>query len=295
MSTQAVVPAPDPRNAPIITTPRTVLFATEQVSPPTNLYVTQEDQLRVMALGTTGLLLSVIMRMLLPNGLIVPIERDLPPQTNYTTQINTYPLPEGFLLDCIVTVAGTGVARGQAYALVQIVRGPANALIPMHTIIADYVSSGVGACFPNGQIRAVNEGPGWFNDNPITPPGPGGQWGGGLGANTRLRLRAVYAILTTSAAVANRLVFLNIYTQPAGYYICSIPASIPQPASTAWVYSWFAGAPQVAPVASGIICPLPIDLTLGPTAVITSAVLAMQAGDQWSAITVTGEQLFDSF
>jgi hypothetical protein len=36
-------------------------------------------------------------------------------------------------------------------------------------------------------------------------------------------------------------------------------------------------------------------LTLGPTAVITSAVLAMQAGDQWSAITVTGEQLFDSF
>ena len=105
-------------------------------------------------------------------------------------------------------------------------------------------------------------------------------------ATDRVLLLAVTAVLTSSAAVANRRAALVLQDQNALAY-WSADAVEPQAASLAVTYSWARGAatpPISALVASErVSLPLPW-LRLEPGDTVKTATAAVDVADQWSAI-----------
>jgi len=114
----------------------------------------------------------------------------------------------------------------------------------------------------------------------VTSPAAGADWSQSVPASHLWGLFAVTATLTTSAVVANRQVRLVLGDGTNTYASLTAPAV--QAAYLAHVYSWLLG---VTPIALGLqqLAPLP-ELTLPEAWTVGVSTLALDVGDQWSAI-----------
>lgn len=102
---------------------------------------------------------------------------------------------------------------------------------------------------------------------------------------TARQLLAVFATLTTSATVANRLPALRI-TDNAGHVVASLPASSVQAASLAETYLWAVGNPFSSGQNANLV-PLPSGLVIPTNWTVSAVTAGIQATDQWSAIVLT--------
>lgn len=97
---------------------------------------------------------------------------------------------------------------------------------------------------------------------------------------------AVRALFTTAVAVANRIATLVITDGSAT--LMTLPNVEPQAASQVNSYTWAAGASPTAGAigAVGAVCAGMPDLALPAGFTIAASTFAIQAADQWSAVTL---------
>lgn len=257
------------------------------------VYVTQDDVIlvKVWSPGVASAV-NVSIRMQTPDGSVAP--------AFYTYNLSTVGATpaqqvieafEGFLLSA--TVETPGAPYGQCYVQLQIVRGRGTGdQTAGQLLCAGYPGAGAAIGFPQTPATSPVAGAGLTAATTVSNPAAGADWTYTVPAGLQQTLISVRAVLTTSATVANRFPVLRI-TSPTGQILADVSALAAQTAGTTITYVWMAGAPannvnNVQQMA------LPSGLRLLGGSTIQTITSGIQAGDQWSAITITYTQFISA-
>jgi hypothetical protein len=273
-----------------------VSFAFKQIIPPSELYVNVDDQLIISgATSQTAEIVTVNVRLLLPNGRVEDMQFQIRPVNTRAVLKQAFGLAEGFLLS-ISASAAVAVTRGQTFLRVALQRSASGTGNPAYVLLADYVTTQAIPGYPNGRILSPVEGPGNILTVTLGNPGAGADWSFALPTNTRWRLQSFRATLTTSAAVANRLVRVHVDGTTGGLW--NGPAMVAQTASQVITYSGGALTPIVGIDPTIIMLPLPPNLIINGASVAVqsfgSNTTAIQGADQWSVIAALVEEWLDN-
>jgi hypothetical protein len=274
--------------------PPQVTFRAKDVQPPTALYVTQDDLIRLTVWADVQLTqVALTLRLLEPNGEIHQLV------WNFNCQINTIPnffqrnLSEGFVLDATLVTTTSGTHRGQCFARLSVLRGVGTGLIHHGVLFQDYLMTGCFLQFPGGQVKGSVEGQGAIVNTQIANPAAGVDWSYTVPLQHRARIMAIRAVLQTSATVATRSPLMQLLDLSSNVLLTIEPAAA-QAASLLLAYNYAPGMPSLAVVANNMKCPFPENMILTGGQKVAPTTLSIQAGDQWSNIWITVEQWWES-
>ena len=282
--------------APVGGSPNAVSFLFSGVQPPSNLYITRDDQLVILAASSlTNETVTVNVRLLEPGGRIQDNQFKIFPANTRTVISQTNPLAVGYLLSLSV-LSAQATTRGQTFVRCFINRGAYGTGQPGQMLFADYVTQFLSSGYPNGRILAPTEGPGLVYTPTIANPGAGADWQINVPTNARWRVRGWNGLFTASAAVASRDVsFRVIYS---GNFIFDASGLVAITASQAVNVTGVPLTPWTELLATEIIVPMPVDLvitpTLGNTVNISVLTANLQAGDTWTFIGLLVEEWLDN-
>lgn len=182
-----------------------VTFDTDDIFPPSQLYVTREDHLFVTSFnGAAGAIVGYAGRIMLPSGEVKAISEVHVPNTNRSIVTTTLPLPEGFLLNLFVFLSAGTVKRGQCYVVVGMGRGTNATPINHQVILQGYVGNNVNLAWPGDRLQQPTEGPGFVYSPVVGNPAAGADIAVVVPAGARWLINQFSGNLHTSAAVANR-------------------------------------------------------------------------------------------
>ncbi len=280
----AVAPAPSPPPHAGF-----VGFPAGRAPLPSPLYIGRDDRLLVRVHNTaTGLAVVVRVRLMQPDGLIVPLSYTLRPTADRTLQTASFDLTEGFLLGLAVLGESAVARRGQAFVAVLLVRGGALASEPVQTLVADYLSEGQLVGWPGGEIRSSVEGPGVMRSIAGTNPAAGAEASEAVPTDARWRLSTLRVQLVTSAAVAARRVHLLV--DDGATVLLDLAAADTQAASLTRNYNVAADGFARAAQTNEIYLPIPPGLVLPQAYRIRTSTENLQAGDDFGAPQLAVEE-----
>jgi hypothetical protein len=154
-----------------------------------------------------------------------------------------------------------------------------------------YISSTATPTWPGGVLEPQVSGQGFLASQAVSSPGAGSDFNVFGVANTRAQLMGIIATLTTSAAVANRLVTMTLNDSVRN--CLQVPAAAVQAASTAVTYCFTPVNAPFGPVGGLALVAMPTPTKLMNNWRLATATQNLQAADQWSSITASFEQWFD--
>lgn len=280
-----------PASAPFVSDalPSELTFATQNLQPPTPLYVTESDSLQLTVWNhMTAIEVDLTGRILRADGTIIRIFQPLFPTNNRVANIFKVNLPQGFLLDISINTPASAVARGQCFAQCTVVRGASAALSAVQLLAQDYVATGLAMQWPGGLVRSPIEGPG-FIVSQTTTVGAGLDWAFIVPVNARWRIRSITATLNTAATVANRFAGVLLRDSLSNIYY-EFVAPYTHTAGISAAYTFAPGIPYVQGGGFTLILPLPTDTTLFSNMKFGSGTNGLQAGDTWTNITASVEE-----
>lgn len=272
--------------------PSRISFTLAKLQPPSDLYITRDDQIVVRAIGTVASeSIHVTGRLLTLDGVVVPFAVDVVAPIASTSVTRLISGVEGFLLS-LTAIATQATTRGGAYVRVWLNRGAAALTNCQQLLLSDYVTNVLPTSWPSGIPQDTTSGFGLMLSLAGTSPAAGADFTGANGSLVRWRLQSLSAILTTSVAVANRNIEFAL-TDAGGLTVFRAGATASVPASTTAHVTCTPGGTQVSVVGSTLMIPLPalvmMPLNYGFKTITTN----LQAADQWSAIQMVVEQWFD--
>lgn len=266
-----------------------VTFRTEDVLPPSGLYISMNDIVVALFACFAGAgTYSMTTRMLLPDGTIqseVYVSQNSP---NPSVPWIIMPPVEGYLLSLVVEATGT--IDGSQWCQVATFRGSvATPLITLPPnagllIVQGYVDQQSWLSWPNSPIVEGGTGAGRIRAISVAPT-TGVNWSVSTTAYQRWEIISVQMVMTTSAAVATRLVTLGLLDR-FGVGVCSYPCAQTQAASSTVEYFFFNGASYMAESPGLVTAGVPAGLTLDPGMQLVSNVNALQPTDTISSIVV---------
>ena len=265
-----------------------ITFRTENVLPPTALYLSPQDGLALdVVCPSAPATVLISYRLLNPNGELVSNTNTYTFPALPNPQAVTIPPVEGYLLG--VTIRSNAVARGQVFVRLFTVQGDINAGGTLQALlIQGYPTQNTRLSFPQSPIEADTSGHGWVKGLTFAAPAPGVDFVTAVPPGVRWRLVSLQSALSTSAAVAARLVALAIVA-PVNLEVGVQSSGVVQPASAALFYSWFDGA--VLTNAGGFVTAPSINgLFIPPGWTIGTGTENLQAGDQWSQTVMFVEE-----
>lgn len=272
-----------------------VTFANEDVMPDSAVYVTVDDQLLVtvnaMFNGNVALITARIMQ---ASGVVVPLHFELTSSGNRGSVSKAFPLIEGYLLSVGITSGNTANGLNPFYAAASLTRTPFGVLQSAFPLCAGYLSNILAIGWPAWSPRMDTDGQGFPTTNSglgITVPGAGAEWIFTVPPFMRVQIKSVSAILTTSAAVANRNVSL-VMDDGANIY-AAIPSGFSQAASLVDRYTGMDGA-SAPTLFDGKVCiPIPSTLIMIAGHRLRSLTTGIDAADQWTAPFLMGNIWLD--
>lgn len=125
----------------------------------------------------------------------------------------------------------------------------------------------------------------------VANPAAGADWSITVPAGSIWRVLVIRAVLTASATVATRVPILQV-KDAAGNTIFDVPPAATLAAGGGANMNWSAGANSIVSNNSRFMQGLPMGMILPEGAVISSSTVAIQTGDQWSAINLLVEQAY---
>ena len=236
----------------------------------------------------SGLVLTVVGRVLDAGGKIRSFEFQHTPNTDRSQAEQTHALISGQLLDVAVTPKTGTPRRGQCYVTLGLALRVQPTTSYYELLAKGYVTAEAGLIWPGGLYSDSVEGPGWLRRVAGTDRVAGAQVGEPVPTNARWRLSAFYAVLVTDATVATRAVYLSL--TDGTNLILSVPANATQAASTTRGYQFVAGVSPPAAVAYEIYFPWPFRVTLFQGWAIATITSSMAAGDDWGAPQIDVEE-----
>lgn len=125
----------------------------------------------------------------------------------------------------------------------------------------------------------------------VPTPAAGTDWSVTVPAGVQWNVRAGVGTLTTAAVAGSRYAGASVTVDGVATWQANLPAG--QAESLAYVYTLAAtvSAAVTTVAASGLIVPLP-NLWLPEGTAIGSSTIGLLAGDQWSAIALTVEEVY---
>jgi hypothetical protein len=288
---------PQPRVPPVVKPPDNqqpapnshigseVSFHTDEVPPSQFVYLQNKDQIGITLVSNVaiGLLMVLRYRWLNPQGEIKEGQTSL-------TALNgliSFPInfAEGWLISFALQPTIPYTAGVWVFAQVGIARFQGTfAGSPLQGVLwQGYVPSSTSVGWPGTPPKDIGDGNGTLRSIVGSAPAAGQEIIEGPGANQRWNLLALFASLTTSAAVANRFPGFQLFD--GAHTMFRARASTAQVASATQAYIFTPGLPLFADGNSSTMIPGPASTLLKAAHQIRSSTLNLQAGDQWTAPT----------
>lgn len=262
------------------------------VDPPSILYVQMDDMLRVTLAGYSTITAFLEVRILRADGTITVEEEQITAPNSTTPASRQFRLPEGYILSASLAVQPPGVARGTLYGQLALVRSQAPAPIYLYPLAFGFLGLLTPLTWPATAIVSPPTTGGEISWDFTGPPAAGADWSYSITAGLRQRIQSINASLTTSAAVANRIVVAYVTESTHTIFQAASPSA--QTASTTVAYSLCPGLPAQVLTAGTVIIPLPAGLIQGTNTRIGVTTQALQAADQWGTEVVGVELFLDS-
>lgn len=260
---------------------REIVLSTENVPPPHCIYLTQADQLTILATATLGCQLRITARIILADGSLAINQWDMPTFTN-VGGFNTFscPLSEGFLLSVTVTNQ-VASRRGQTYVRLQLLRGGDVTGTTAQILAQGYVSFFSQVFWPDFQSENCASGMGNLRKVTGTLPGFGAEISETVPTGLMWRILSIWYKLATSAVVANR--FPHLLLDDGVSVLVDTPPFQAQAASLTLTYQSFTGG-QSLNVADTIVgLRFPVDIRLMGGGRIRTSTTALDGGDRFTA------------
>jgi hypothetical protein len=270
-----------------------VHFARTMLPPATALYMTVDDRLQARIFAPNGPnVVNLSWRLQTPDGQVIPGFRTVTATTAGTTPlVVVLEQVEGYVLS--VTVETPGTPRGQVFVQVEVIRGVGTGdSTSGHVLAAGYPGSGTKIGFPQSPIASPSNGPGWTSVITVSVPSAGADWTQTVPPGEQWIVRAVRAVLTTSATVGNRIPILTL-TDAAAHILTQSYNSIADVASNNANFMWANGYQQQN-LGNLFTQPWPYELRMQAGWILSTSTLGIVAGDQWSAIQLTVERFITS-
>lgn len=240
-----------------------------------------------------GVAITVRVRWLTADGRLTDSDFQHTPNTNRTKATTVVPLGVGFALNVMVFASTGAPLRGQTFIQIQLVRGLTGVLLPVATLLQDYVTAVQAVAWPGSPIRSSIEGGGFPRTIVGAAPAAGANINEAVPTGARWLLRSFFSNLVTSAVVANRVIQLAAFN---GANVKAFsPSTVNQVASKNWAYSWSQGlvlATRADNNAYAIPWIMNLPLLAGET--LQTQTSGIDAGDQWSAPNYAVEELLEA-
>lgn len=255
------------------------------IQPPGHAVFTAGDESLVCSVlnALAGVRVRVAARFMHLDGRVEPIVDTFTPATDRSVSVKRIALANGWLLNAQVAVVAGAPLTGQTFAVLSLARGRTGAFEELATFAAGPISAVHRVAWPGSPIQSSIEGAGALRSIAGAVPAAGAEIAETVPTGARWELITFEALLTTSAAVANRVPQLVIDDGATPLY--RVGAALNQAASLAHRRSWFQGAP--APYldnALNVPMPLPANVRLGGGFRIRTITTALDALDQYSSI-----------
>jgi uncharacterized protein with beta-barrel porin domain len=236
--------------------------------------------------SVNGQTLAVRGRRRAVSGSLVDFDGSLLPTADRLASQLTIALDAGALVSVVVSTS-IATQRGQTFVRLAIVDSAGN----QRAILAqDYVTPGTALAWPGGRISSPTEGPGAIRSITGTDPAAGSDWSETVPTNARWRLITAHAILSASATVANRNVYLVIDDGTNILYI--IYSGFGQTAGQSIRYQFVNSHWGGSNLGDTTLIPLP-EIPLLRSGFRVRAISNMQTNDDWSAPQLLIEERID--
>jgi hypothetical protein len=248
-------------------------------SPPTAAYISADNQIGFFtsAVGPQ-FILTAIARVLLPGGVVSLNQYSFPIVSSRTGVFTQWNLPEGFLLTLAV-YANTQSDRRQVFCQANLLQTGQTPPIMTGVLCAGYLSPTVPISFPVGVNQNNIDCYGNVKGAFTTIPGPGSNISEQIPANSKWRVISLTFDLTTSAAVANRDVYVQ-FTESGLMYFSMLANTASQTAGLTWHYQIAAGMALATSVAQGYVsAPFPTWTFMRFPGIMQTTIKGLQAGD----------------
>lgn len=272
-----------PEDAVILSQTHTVGFKQSCVNPPALQYVTVEDFLTLTLAGATSAAnVEVNIRIMQPNGIVIPLVFVALVVNDRVTRLNKFPLMEGYILSCTVSTLSGLNNNTYIYAVVGILRNPQTATAQYNVLCCGYVGNTFQISYPQGQLQRPTDGAGLAKPVQVANPAAGADWTYTVPASSRNRIVSLSATLTAAAAVANR--FVSLIIDDGANVVAVIPSGITLVATIVNTYTFADSVPQTAAFDLKSAAPLPSNIILPPAYRVRVTTTNIQAADQWTNI-----------
>lgn len=185
-----------------------------------------------------------------------------------------------------------GNVWGQNFCTVGVSRGQGAAATEVATLVQSYITKFFAANWPGLPSRSPLQGPGVVTYNDYGDGLLGSNFMLSINPGIRWRPFSVTFIFTTTAAVADRYVFITLKT--GTHFNGTGVTPVKQPAGNSWRYTAFFGGVQVDQSVIGVVClAMPPNYQAAFQQTITLDAVNLQPNDQFTAIVLSGEQWID--
>lgn len=267
-----------------------VTFRTEDVLPPSAVYISMNDTVAAVFLAPlAGTSFTLVLRILLPDGTIqIESYNSTAPISPLVPNILVPPV-EGYLLGAVIE--RNDVLTCSTWVSCALFKGaivPPLVSLPSSSgqmIMQGEVMVNSWLAWPNSPVSEAGTGAGAMRTIPLTV-GAGTNWFVGPPVAARWDIIAAQFAFQCSAAAGARLVGLW-FIDGAGNSIARAFASVTQAPSTAVSYYFFRGASPLFINGNLINAPMPIDIQIEAAGKVESAVFGLDAGDTWGSVTLT--------
>lgn len=251
---------------------------------PSQFFLTGEDRLRIVCVNSQpGVVLKVQWRTARLDGSTLPNSETHTPTSDRAAYTEDYELGVGSLLNVTVFASAGTPKIGQTFVIAQLVRGVGAAAIVLGTILSGYVTAVQALGFPGSPIVSSTEGEPAVRTIVGADPAVDAEIAEVVPTGARWEILNAKAILTTTAAVANRRVTFNVTV--AGASPLAILSADVQAANRATIYNWGEGLTMLSSASPDVMQqPLPIGLRLPASATIATTTFLRQAGDDWGPL-----------
>jgi hypothetical protein len=282
------------------TYPRDIQFRANEIAGPSAKYIFRDDRFFSKFTGAapfSGGPITVLVRMLMPDGQVVINEFHYSVTPDFNTQTKVEDLASGYLLD--VTVMGTDNTwqRGEVYFTCGIFRGGPSEFNFAQVLIANYLVGSTPIGWPNAEIQSAMSGMGRNKDTALADPAPGASFAYVSDVGTREKLRSLQFKFAPSVAVANRLLALTL-TTVAGV-TGTWPVNHTFVAGDTQIITFSATGTDTIEPGNAISVSVPPDLQLGSgncaPDTLTLVIANEAAADQVSGIVIRTEQWLEGF
>lgn len=254
----------------------------QHASPPTSAYVGKDDSLWIMCSNNAASTVTVNARFLMPNGDIKLNQWALNFTLSRAAQFKQIQLPECFLLSvALVNNTINSATNISCYVAAIVSRLVPTAFNAAQTLCQGYSSGTMAISWPTGVNTTNVDCVGISRIIQGTTPAAGAEISETVPASAKWRVASIRFSLTTSAAVANRVVNVA-FDDGSGFIFAATGVTFNQTASLTFVYNFAQGYAGVTGAGTPAAVQLPSPMFLPQFFRFRTQTVGIQAADQYT-------------